>query len=95
MHQCETFDLPPRVRFDGGPVFDAIELAPVVVVDSNGAQELLDVLDKVPADLLKTVCWSIFGHTPGEGVQCIGDFPTRDEALEVATRLFGTLPTSS
>jgi hypothetical protein len=33
--------------------------------------------------------WSLFGHIPGQGLDCIGDFPTREHAEEVFTRITG------
>ena len=85
------FAIPKRVRSDGGRVFDAIEIAPVVEVDENGSCEPFDSLAGVPAALRAEVFWSLYGHTTGEGVQCIGDFKTADAALEVLQRLFGDL----
>lgn len=34
--------------------------------------------------------WSLYGHIPGEGVECIGDFKTREIAEEVYARITGT-----
>jgi hypothetical protein len=33
--------------------------------------------------------WSLFGHIPGQGLDCIGDFPTREHAEEVLARITG------
>lgn len=33
--------------------------------------------------------WSLFGHVPGRGLECIGDFPTRRHAEEVLARIVG------
>jgi hypothetical protein len=33
--------------------------------------------------------WSLFGHIPGQGLDCIGDFATRDHAEEVFARITG------
>jgi hypothetical protein len=33
--------------------------------------------------------WTLFGHIPGEGVQAIGDFATREDAEEVYYRIAG------
>jgi len=33
--------------------------------------------------------WSLYGHIPGEGLQCIGDFDTREHAEEVYARITG------
>ncbi len=87
----EHFALPARVRTDGGPLFDAIELAPVAVIDSDGTCEAFEELEDVPEELRETVFWSIYGHTLGEGVQCLSDFITRDGALEALRRLLGDL----
>lgn len=35
--------------------------------------------------------WSLFGHIPGQGVDCIGDFATREHAEEVFARITGRL----
>ena len=85
------FAMPTPTRSDGGRVFDAIEIAPVVEVDEHGSCEPFESLNDVPADLRDAVFWSIYGHTAGEGVQCIGDFESPQAALEVLQRLFGDL----
>ncbi len=33
--------------------------------------------------------WSLFGHIPGQGLDCIGDFPTREQAQEIYARITG------
>jgi hypothetical protein len=33
--------------------------------------------------------WTVYGHIPGEGVQAIGDFDTREHAEEVFARITG------
>ena len=33
--------------------------------------------------------WSLFGHIPGQGVDCVGDFATREHAEEVFARITG------
>jgi len=33
--------------------------------------------------------WSLYGHIPGSGVECIGDFHTRAHAEEIFTRITG------
>ena len=34
--------------------------------------------------------WTVYGHIPGEGVQAIGDFDTRQHAEEVFARITGS-----
>lgn len=86
----EIFDMPPRWDPPDGPVFDAIEIAPVAVYE-DGECEPYESLADIPKTEVQQILWSIYGHTPGEGVQCIGDFTTRDHALEVIRRLLGDL----
>lgn len=86
----EFFAMPPRWEPVGGPVFDAIELAPVAEYD-NGICEAYESLADIPKQEVSKVFWSIYGHTAGEGAQCIGDFKTREHALEVVRRLLGDL----
>jgi hypothetical protein len=33
--------------------------------------------------------WSLFGHIPGQGIDCIGDFNTREHAEDVFARITG------
>jgi hypothetical protein len=33
--------------------------------------------------------WSLYGHIPGQGLDCIGDFKTREHAEEVYARITG------
>jgi len=33
--------------------------------------------------------WSLFGHIPGQGLDCIGDFKTRQHAEEIYARVTG------
>jgi hypothetical protein len=33
--------------------------------------------------------WGLFGHIPGQGLDCIGDFATREHAEEVFARITG------
>lgn len=35
----------------------------------------------------KAQFWSLYGHIPGQGVDCIGDFKTREHAEEVYARI--------
>lgn len=34
--------------------------------------------------------WSLYGHIPGQGVECLGDFSTREHAEEIYARITGT-----
>ena len=43
--------------------------------------------EQVPDD--KAKFWSLYGHIPGAGLECIGDFKTRALAEEVYERITG------
>ena len=43
--------------------------------------------EQVPDDEARF--WSLYGHIPGQGVDCIGDFKTREHAEEVYARITG------
>jgi hypothetical protein len=43
--------------------------------------------EQVPDD--EAIFWSLYGHIPGQGVDCIGNFKTREFAEEVYARITG------
>jgi hypothetical protein len=43
--------------------------------------------EQVPDD--EAQFWSLFGHIPGQGLDCIGDFKTRQHAEEIYARITG------
>jgi hypothetical protein len=43
--------------------------------------------EQVPDD--EAQFWSLYGHIPGQGVDCIGDFKSRQHAEEVYARITG------
>jgi hypothetical protein len=43
--------------------------------------------EQVPDD--EAQFWSLYGHIPGQGLECIGDFKTRVHAEEVYARITG------
>jgi hypothetical protein len=43
--------------------------------------------EQVPDD--QAEFWSLYGHIPGQGLECIGDFKTREHAEEVYARITG------
>jgi len=50
--------------------------------DGNGKYS-----EQVPDDEAET--WSLYGHIPGQGLECIGDFKSREHAEEVFARITG------
>jgi hypothetical protein len=73
--EAEAANLPAR--------FDAYEI--------HGIREFGKGKDRyceqVPDD--EAQFWSLYGHIPGQGVECIGDFTTREHAEEVYARITG------
>ena len=63
--------------------FDGYEVHGVREFDEGGNKWC----EQVPDD--GALFWSLYGHIPGEGVDCIGDFKTRQHAEEVYARITG------
>jgi hypothetical protein len=67
--------------------YDAAEVQPVALIDAN----CVEVVDEASAQF-----WSVYLHLEKGGIECVGDFVTKDEA-EIAAcmleQMFGfTLP---
>jgi hypothetical protein len=72
---------------DGPPAgFDAYEIHGVKEYDAgpNGDAKHCEQVDDDDAQF-----WSLYGHIPGHGAECIGDFKTREHAEEVYARITG------
>jgi hypothetical protein len=73
--------------------FDAYEIHGMKRLPSCQGQEeepvgsVIDDCEQVPDD--RAEFWSLFGHIPGQGLDCIGDFATRQHAEEVFARITG------
>jgi hypothetical protein len=63
--------------------FDAYEIHGIKEYDESGNVWCGQVADD-EADY-----WSLFGHIPGQGLDCIGDFKTREHAEEIHARITG------
>ncbi len=66
--------------------FDGYEIHPVRSFgekDKTGRQPT-EVCEPNEAE-----CWSLYGHIPGQGVDCIGDYQTRAHAEEILARITG------
>ena len=68
-------DLPTR--------FDAYEVHGVREFDDGNGKYCEQVPDE------EAEFWSLYGHIPGQGVDCIGNFKTRDAAEEIYARITG------
>jgi len=49
-----------------------------------------DIAFVEPCAAFEAHFWTLYGHIPGEGVQAIGDFDTRQHAEEVFARITGS-----
>lgn len=63
--------------------FDAYEIHGVREFDDGAGK----YCEQVPDD--EAEFWSLYGHIPGQGMECIGDFKTRGFAEEVYGRITG------
>jgi hypothetical protein len=68
-------DMPPR--------FDAYEIHGVREFDDGNGKYCEQVPDATAE------FWSLYGHIPGAGIDCIGDFRTREHAEEIYARITG------
>jgi hypothetical protein len=66
--------------------YDSLEIHTVVNLFDDTVECLAEG-DKIP-DLVP-FCWSLYGHIPNEGLECIGDFNSFKAACNVAKKLGG------
>ena len=71
------FDAGLPTRFDGYEIHGVREFD-----EGNGK-----FCEQVPDE--EAEFWSLYGHIPGEGVECIGDYKTREHAEETYARITG------
>jgi len=75
---------PPVLGDSGLPArFDAYEIHGVREYDDGNGK----YCEQVPDD--QAEFWSLYGHIPDQGLDCIGDFKTREHAEEVFARIAG------
>lgn len=72
--------------------FDAYEVHGMKRLPSSGQEEepigrVIENCEMVPDD--QAEFWSLFGHIPGQGIDCIGDFDSRQRAEEILARIAG------
>jgi len=65
--------------------FDAYEIHPVTEQVSSDGSRFCEVTD----DPAEASFWSLYGHIPGQGVMCIGDFASFAEAADIYARITG------
>ena len=75
--------------------FDNYEVMPVVALDEDNGVIPVRLLQSVPVathepagdEDTEIACWSIYGHLPDGGVECVADCPTPEFAQLVAEAL--------
>lgn len=63
-------------------------ITPFDSYEVHGCKDFGDYVEQVPD--AEAQFWSLYGHIPGQGVECIGDFTTREAAEEVQERITAT-----
>jgi hypothetical protein len=58
--------------------FDAFETHPVKKVD--GGDSPYDCFEQCEPDDPEIYAWAVYGHTKGEGIECLADCATREKA---------------
>jgi len=81
-----TASQPPHQPTEGPVRFDDYEIQPCRrYIDMDEPQvSFVEPCEPSEADF-----WTLYGHIPGEGVQAIGDFDTREHAEEVFALITG------
>ena len=74
---------PPQPSPDLPTGFDKYEIHGVKTY-GKASRRHCEQVDDSKADY-----WSLFGHIPGQGLDCIGDFATREHAEEIFARITG------
>jgi len=72
-----------RSRYSQPAPFDDYEIHSVKEFHDAGIRWCEQVSDR------EAEFWSLFGHIPGQGLDCIGDFKTRRHAEEIYARITG------
>ena len=72
--------------------FDAYEIHGMKRLSPQGQEQepigrVINGCEQVSAS--EAQFWSLFGHIPGQGLDCIGDFATRQHAEEILARITG------
>ena len=68
--------------------YDGLELAPVAEYEDKDGVKYCERVDD-PSD---AQFWSVYGHLPEGGVQCLEDYDTEQEASAFAEQLLSLFP---
>lgn len=63
-------------------------LTPFDAYEIHGCRDFGGYVEQVPDT--EAQFWSLYGHIPGEGLECIGDFSSRAAAEEIRQRITGS-----
>ncbi len=73
-------------EMEGFAPFDAYEISPCLRIEEPDHPGRFYF---EPCEPHEAHVWTLYGHIPGEGVEAIGDFATREQAEEVCARITG------
>jgi hypothetical protein len=68
--------------------FDAYEIHPVACHQAPDGRRFTEPT----TDPAEAQGWSLFGHIPGQGLECVGDFASFEAAAEIYARITGRQP---
>ena len=68
--------------------YDGLELAPVAEYEDKDGFKFCEPVD----DPQEAKFWSVYGHMPEGGVECLEDFPTKARAEDFAGSLLSIFP---
>lgn len=81
----KTMFVLPNPMWGKGAKWDAFELS--MVGEFDGGCDRIDSAEQLDDPELKALFWSIYGHTPGEGVDAFADAGSIEQALRVLVGL--------
>ncbi len=74
--------------FETIQTYDGLELSAVAEYEDNDGFKFCERVD----DPQEAQFWSVYGHRPEGGVECLEDFDTEQEASDFANRLLSLYP---
>mgnify|MGYP001187733423 CR=1 FL=1 len=78
MKSCDQHSISLPTPFDGYEIHGVVEFR-----GADGTRYCETAPDE------EAHFWSLYGHIPGQGLECIGDFQSREQAEEIYTRITG------
>jgi hypothetical protein len=75
------------IRFDGYEIHGMKRLPAMPGSEEKPAGRVIQNCEQVADG--EAEFWSLFGHIPGQDLECIGDFATREHAEQVYARITG------